>query len=304
MKSSLFLILSFLVVSCTNQHKDIVNSESDYKIIPKPVSLEISNGRFPIDSETKVYATSDLQTEGNYLALLLSTTSGQTVTFSTNAGDGNIQLKLDDKIESAEGYVLSATHEKIVIGGRTAKGVFYGIQTLKQLIPITVTSKNEDVSEFTVPALLIEDEPRFGYRGMMLDVGRHYFPVSFIKEYIDLIAMHKMNTLHWHLTEDQGWRIEIKKYPKLTEVGAYRNGTIVGHLPGTANDQTVHGGFYTQEEVKEIVGYAAERHVTVIPEIELPGHSSAAIAAYPFLSCFPQEPTIVNADMMSEKAKK
>ena len=138
----------------------------------------------------------------------------------------------------------------------------------------------------------------------MLDVARHYFPVSFIKKYIDLIAMHKMNMLHWHLTEDQGWRIEIKKHPKLTEVGAWRSGTITGHYPGTSNDQLKYGGFYTQEEVKEIVKYASDRHVTVIPEIELPRHSGAAIASYPFLSCFPAENTKVTNKIMSDKGKK
>lgn len=149
------------------------------------------------------------------------------------------------------------------------------------------------VAELTIPAVTIEDSPEFGYRGMHLDVARHFFPVSFVKKYIDILAMHKMNTFHWHLTEDQGWRIEIKKYPRLTEIGAYRNGTIVGHYPGSENDNERYGGFYSQEEVKEIVKYAADRHITVIPEIELPGHSSAAIAAYPELSCFPEEPTEV-----------
>src|SRR5215218_9185191 len=125
----------------------------------------------------------------------------------------------------------------------------------------------------------------------MLDAGRHFFPVSFVKKYIDFIALHKMNYFHWHLTEDQGWRIEIKKYPLLTQKGGYRNGTIIGRYPGTGNDETGYGGFYTQEEVKDVVQYALDRHITVIPEIEMPGHSSAAIAAYPWLSCFPEKPT-------------
>jgi len=156
---------------------------------------------------------------------------------------------------------------------------------LIQLLPV------EKNTSLTIPAVLIKDAPTVQYRGLMLDVGRHYFPLDFIKKYIDYIALHKMNTFHWHLTEDQGWRIEIKKYPKLTEVGAYRNGTIIGRFPGKGNDNKRYGGFYTQEEVKQIVKYAADRFITVIPEIEMPGHGSAAIAAYPYLSCFPETPT-------------
>ena len=126
---------------------------------------------------------------------------------------------------------------------------------------------------------------------MHLDVSRHFFPASFVKKYIDYLAFHKMNTFHWHLTDDQGWRIEIKKYPELMKTAAYRNGTIVGRYPGSKNDNERYGGYYTQEEVKEVVAYAAQRHITVIPEIEMPGHASAAIAAYPWLSCFPNEET-------------
>ncbi|PXX30647.1 beta-N-acetylhexosaminidase [Arenibacter sp. ARW7G5Y1] len=182
-------------------------------------------------------------------------------------------------------------------------GVLYAIQTLRQLMPPAIESGTSLEAELSIPAVVIKDEPRFAYRGMMLDVSRHFFPVSFVKKYIDLIALHKMNTLHWHLTEDQAWRIEIKKYPRLTEVGAFRNGTIIGHHPGTANDQEVYGGFYTQEEVKDIVAYASKQHVTIIPEIEMPGHGAAAIAAYPYLSCFPEEPTSVFNDMMSDKSR-
>ena len=199
-----------------------------------------------------------------------------------------------------EGYTVSVTSQKIIVAGKTAKGVFYGIQTLRQLLPTAkVSTKN-----FTIPAVKIQDYPRFSYRGMHLDVGRHIFPLDFIKKYIDLIAMHKMNTFHWHLTEDQGWRIEIKKYPKLTEIGSKRYGTIKGRFHKEAgNDETEYGGFYTQEEIKEVVKYAKERHVSIIPEIELPGHASAAIASYPFLSCFPNEPTFVTNNMGSKAGK-
>jgi hexosaminidase len=140
-------------------------------------------------------------------------------------------------------------------------------------------------SSLPITAITIDDQPRFKYRGLMLDVGRHMFPVSFIKKYIDYIALHKMNYFHWHLTEDQGWRIEIKKHPELMSVGAYRNGTIIGHLPGKGNTNTKYGGYYTQEEVKDIVQYAARRYITVIPEIEMPGHALAALTTYPELGC-------------------
>ncbi|WP_317235879.1 family 20 glycosylhydrolase [Niabella hibiscisoli] len=174
---------------------------------------------------------------------------------------------------------------KAIISGLTAPGAFYGVQSLIQLLPV------EKSTLLKIPAVSITDAPAVHYRGLMLDVSRHVFPLDFIKRYIDYIALHKMNYFHWHLTDDQGWRIEIKKYPKLTQIGGYRNGTIIGRYPGTGNTNQQYGGFYTQEQVKEVVKYAAERFVTVVPEIEMPGHGSAAIAAYPFLSCFPEKPT-------------
>jgi hexosaminidase len=165
------------------------------------------------------------------------------------------------------------------------------VQTLIQLLPVDAAEIQSSKSKIEIPYVSIQDYPRFEYRGMHLDCGRHFFPVSFVKKYIDYIALHKMNYFHWHLTEDQGWRIEIKKYPRLTEVGAWRNGTIIGRYPGLGNDGIHYGGYYTQDEVKDVVAYAAKRYITVVPEIEMPGHSSAAIAAYPYLSCFPNENT-------------
>ncbi|WP_242091935.1 beta-N-acetylhexosaminidase [Aestuariivivens sediminicola] len=280
----------------------MVNSAQDYQIIPKPVSLETADGKFVVNSKTAVTAPEVLENEGQLLAEMISLASGVDIPFEIN-GSGNIHLNLDDSIENEEGYTLSVSYDQVVVSGKTPKGVFYGIMTLRQLQSGATGTETTAVSEVTIPAVTIKDHPRYQYRGMHLDVARHFFPMDFIKRYIDLIALHKMNTFHWHLTEDQGWRIEIKKYPRLTEIGAYRNGTIVGHHPGSENDQKRYGGFYTQEEIKEIVAYASERHVTVIPEIELPGHSSAAIAAYPVLSCFPDEPTVVTHDMISDKSK-
>ena len=303
MRRILVIFIVIIATACTNPNKDIVNSEKDYQIIPKPVKLEMANGRFVVDSKTKITGDKSLENEGKFLAEMLSTVSDATVPFEAGNNNANIVLQLDNSIENDEGYTLSVTYDKIIISGKNAKGVFYGIQSLRQLMPAEIENGKNSVAEIAIPAVKISDSPRFTYRGMHLDVGRHFFPVDFIKKYIDLIAMHKMNTFHWHLTEDQGWRIEIKKYPKLTEVGAWRNGTIIDHYPGTGNDEKKYGGFYTQEEIKDIVKYATSKHVTVIPEIELPGHSSAAIAAYPFLSCFPKEKTKIKNNMGSKKGK-
>ena len=303
MKSNCYLVSLFFLVclSCTNIADQKPNSVEDYQLIPKPQSLQLRNGAFKIDKSTKISGSELLVNEGLYLAEEISLVSGLSLGFDVDEG-GNIQLKLDDSITNEEGYGLSVDSDKIIITGKTPRGIFYGVQTLLQLLPPGINSSKSD--HIKVPAVKIDDAPRFTYRGMHLDVARHFFPVSFVKKYIDLLAMHKMNTFHWHLTEDQGWRIEIKQYPKLTEVGAWRNGTIVGHYPGTENDNKKYGGFYTQDEIKEVVDYAAKRHITVIPEIELPGHSSAAIAAYPYLSCFPEERTEVPNNLMSEASKK
>ncbi|MEO6541095.1 MAG: beta-N-acetylhexosaminidase [Ferruginibacter sp.] len=192
-------------------------------------------------------------------------------------------------------YEIEVTGNKIYIKG-TALGKFYAFETLKQMI--TVNAKKQIV----IPNCTIKDYPRFQYRGMHLDVGRHFFPVSFIKKYIDYLATYKYNTFHWHLTEDQGWRIEIKKYPELTKTGAWRNGTLIGRYPGKGSDNKPYGGFYTQAQIKEVVQYAKDRYIDVIPEIEMPGHSSAAIAAYSWLSCFPAKPTEIPAKMISQKS--
>jgi len=268
----------------------MVNSEDEYLVIPKPTSLEILTGKFLVDANTKIIGDKSLQKEGAYLSGMLEKITGANVSFSeqTNQTKGNIILKLDDSIAHDEAYAVFVDYNQITISGKTNKGVFYGIQTLMQLIPQTINSASKSDDLVLIPAVKITDTPRYVYRGMHLDVSRHFFPVSFIKKYIDILAMHKMNTFHWHLTDDQGWRIEIKKYPKLTSVGSVRKETIIGHgntwNRGIAKfDGKPYGGFYTQEEIKEVVAYAADRHITIIPEIELPGHSLAAIAAYPEL---------------------
>ena len=286
MRSIIFIALSVLVFSCSNKYQEVLNSENDYQIIPKPKELTITKGRFLLSSNTVIINSANLNQEAKYLADMLNSISGIKITLkSSGSKNTNIKLKIDNSIKNNEGYKLSIKYNAIVISGKTNIGVFYGIQTLRQLLPEEIENIGNEISELTIPAVEIIDSPRYKYRGMHLDVGRHFFSVAFIKKYLDLIAMHKMNSFHWHLTEDQGWRIEIKKYPKLTEIGGFRKGTAIG-LAGTKNapyiyDDVPYGGFYTQEEIKDIVAYAKARHITVIPEIELPGHSSAALAAYP-----------------------
>jgi len=288
MKNLIVIIITMALFGCTNKYQDIANTPADYQIIPRPEKMTMAKGRFLIDADTKIFSEAILEKEAAYLSELLSKASGEEVQIALTKQDKNcIKLALDPEIAHPEGYTLKVTHKTIVITGKSATGVFYGIQSVRQLLPADFESPDFKVNELTIPAVEIVDQPRYGYRGMHLDVGRHFFGVESVKKYLDLIAMHKMNTFHWHLTEDQGWRIEIKKYPKLTEIGAYRKGTAIG-LAGSRNapytyDTIPYGGFYTQEEIKEVVAYATDKHITVIPEIELPGHSLAALAAYPEL---------------------
>ncbi|QDO95740.1 beta-N-acetylhexosaminidase [Formosa sediminum] len=299
-------MLSFIVLSCSNKYdkyKSINHTIDDYNIIPKPSNLQILNGSFKIDDNTVVYSDSVLNNETEYLIQTIKNITN----FSISSLDKNfnnthiINLELTDTINSEEGYVLDIAYDRIDIKAKTTKGAFYAIETLKQLI--LNSSLNSESQEYLIPALHIKDEPRFSHRGMMLDTGRYFYDVEFIKQFIDLIAVHKMNIFHWHLTEDQGWRIEIKKYPKLTEVGAWRNGTEIGRTPGTKSDNIKHGGFYSQDQIKDIINYAKKKHITIIPEIDMPGHNGAAIASYPFLSCFPDEVTPMNDNIISEKTK-
>lgn len=258
-------------------------------IIPKPVKMVMADAGQSLDlsAASRIVVTDTrLQNSADFLNDYLVQYYGFMLKSGETRGASVVRLSLNSSGDRTEGaYTLSVGKQGVSIQARDAVGVFYGVQSLIQLLPPVKSAS------LKVPFVTVTDAPRFAYRGMHLDVGRHFFPVSFLKKYIDYLALHKMNYFHWHLTEDQGWRIEIKKYPKLTQVGGYRNGTIIGHFPGTGNDNKRYGGFYTQEEVKDVVNYAAKRYITVVPEIEMPGHSSAAIAAYPELSCFPQEST-------------
>lgn len=277
--------------------------QAQLSIIPQPVlARETGSGKFTINKQTSLVVNDpSLKPAADFFIGYLQSFYGIRLSLSQNSAANAISLstkKIADKPAGA--YSMEVGAKGIAINGSDAQGGFYGLQTLIQLLPVpdsaSLAGNRQNAikslsAKLDIPYVTIEDHPRFAYRGMHLDVGRHFFPVSFVKRYIDYIALHKMNYFHWHLTEDQGWRIEIKKYPKLTTVGGSRHGTIIGRHPGTGNDYTVHRGYYTQDEVRDVVEYARQRYITVIPEIELPGHSSAAIAAYPRLSCFPEEST-------------
>ncbi|MBV1924946.1 MAG: beta-N-acetylhexosaminidase [Dokdonia sp.] len=277
-----------LLCSCTNALKEHKNSADDYPVIPKPLELTMESGRFLIDDDISIQGPDLLINEMTFLNDILKNNTGKSAQLLSDGTlietSKNIFLSLSPTMEGDESYSLQVGYDAIHIEGKTAQGVFHGIQTLRQLIPIAASSDGTFDNAYTIPCVQIKDQPAFSYRGMHLDVGRHFFPVPFIKKYIDILSLHKMNTFHWHLTEDQGWRIEIKKYPKLTSVGSQRKETILEkNFNPFIGDSIPYGGFYTQEEIKEVVAYAAQRHITIIPEIELPGHSLAAIAAYPSL---------------------
>ncbi len=264
-------------------------------LIPQPVKLEYTRGVHTLSNHIQVRFTGDepgMQGVAEYLHGLLKSAgfkvSVESISQGTNARRGII-LATDREMGRPEGYLLEITPRAIRITGGSLQGVFYGIQSLRQMLPpeIEDPAAAAGIASIDLPCLKIEDYPAFEYRGMHLDVARHFFPLDFIKKYIDLMALHKMNNFHWHLTEDQGWRIEIKKYPLLTEVGAWRSETLIGHggRPPFEFDGEPYGGYYTQDEIREVLAYAAERFVNVIPEIEMPGHATAALAAYPQLGC-------------------
>ena len=273
--------LALACASCTAE------KEANYQVIPLPQEVSLTQENpFKLNENVLIaYPENNalLQRNAEFLSeYIQQATNYAPKTKAIAAGEqvkNAIVLGLDPGIANKEGYVLTTTPEGVSINGQTENGVFYGIQTLRKSIPAEAKG-----ATILIPAGEIKDEPRFSYRGMHLDVGRHFFPKEFMKKYIDLLALHNMNTFHWHLTDDQGWRIEIKKYPKLTEIGSQRSRTVIGRNT-QEYDNTPYGGFFTQEEAKEIVKYAQERYITVIPEVDLPGHMLAALAAYPEMGC-------------------
>ena len=281
-------IISFFCVMIVSMCVSSVyadNAEADYHVVPLPENIKISGGKpFILNASSAiVYAHGDslLKRNAIFLAEYVKKSVGLSLVVQSHSlkSDGNIFLRIDKKINGDEAYKIEIDKHNIIVSGKTANGVFYGIQTLRKSLPIIQHAEN-----VVMPSAMISDTPRFAYRGMMLDVARHFFPVDFVKEYIDLLALHNMNTFHWHLTDDQGWRIEIKKYPLLTKIGSIRKHTTLGRN-SSLDDNTPYGGFYTQQQARDIVEYAKERYITVIPEIDMPGHMLGALAAYPELGC-------------------
>jgi hexosaminidase len=291
LRSIIVPILTLLIIMMNNCSSQKQESLSDLPvIIPLPVKMELSNGQFTISAQSKIIypaGNEEIKKIGEYLNQLVQKSTGFQFNISESERPGRncIILKTGNFPDLGnEGYILKSSPKNIEISANKPNGLFYGVITLWQLINVDST----DNTAF-IPLVQITDKPRFEWRGAHLDVGRHFFDADFIKEYIDILALHKLNVFHWHLTDDQGWRIEIKKYPLLTEVGAWRDETVIGHPWGRNKpvkyDGVRHGGFYTQEEIKEIIDYAADRYITIVPEIEMPGHAQAAIASYPELGC-------------------
>lgn len=258
-------------------------------LIPQPTEINQLQGALELSSgSTIAYADAEAKPVAELLAQQLRGATGYTL--PVNAGSkGRIVFKTSaDSTLGAEGYELTSK-DSVTITAPTTAGLFYGAQTLRQLLPPEIYSSEPTSTTWTIPAVDIRDTPRFAWRGLHLDVGRHFMPKEDVLKFIDTMSSLKFNTLHWHLTEDQGWRIEIKKYPKLTEIGAWRDSTVIGHIRDNRKkpnyDGVPHGGFYTQDDIREIVAYAADRQITIVPEIDMPGHMQAAIAAYPELGC-------------------
>lgn len=280
------LALSVFFFSCIDQQTTLP------AIIPQPVKMESGKGNFTLRPSAEIqYSGGEwAKNEAGFLAEMLRPATG--FALETEEGtDGDINLVIDTALKiNPEGYLLTVDRKKVTLTGCTPAGLSRGLQTIRQLLPPGIESSTVvNGLKWTMPCISITDYPRFAWRGMHLDVSRHFFDVDFIKRYIDILAMHKMNIFHWHLVDDQGWRIEIKKYPRLTEIGAWRvdreDKPWNSRTPQQSGEKATYGGFYTQEEIKEVVAYAAERHINVVPEIEMPAHVSSALAAYPEYSC-------------------
>jgi hexosaminidase len=287
MKKTVSILLVILLAAVTWSV-----SAQEISIIPAPAQLKKGQGVLTLSNSTNIMVPARQIEVGNiakYLVSKLKPASGYTFNI-VETGEAGIQLMLNDKPDAKlgkEGYTLEITSSRAVIKGNSAAGIFYGVQSLLQLLPREIESeKVANGVSWTIPVVSIIDYPRFAWRGIMLDVSRHYFDKDYIKEYIDQLARYKFNRFHWHLTDDNGWRVEIKSYPKLTEVGAWRvprTGTFGSNTAPRQGEKPTYGGFYTQQDIREVVQYAKERYIEILPEIDVPGHSMAAIAAYPEL---------------------
>lgn len=278
---SIFALSIFLLCCCkSNQQEEVIQSTS-VNIVPIPVTVNQAGGFFTLPDTVTIAAGSTAEQGVAQFLLDFFSTQGVPAKLTQDSTATIVLRSFVSKEMLPEGYYHMVVNENGVdIFSTTASGLFYGVQSLMQLI-------QQEQNRWKIPTATITDFPRFAWRGLHLDVCRHFFPVDFVKRYIDLMAQYKFNTFHWHLTEDQGWRIEIKKYPKLATTAAYRKETLVGHYSDQPHkfDGQRYGGYYTQEEIKEVVDYAAKRFVTIVPEIEMPGHALAALSAYPQLGC-------------------
>lgn len=275
---ALAIIIGLLFAQCT----PTPTTQANYEVIPMPQNIMLSNSdsQFVLHSGTLISYTSgneDMARNAQFLQTYLTDQLGYTLRIEPGIASKGIVLKLNEG-QASEGYTITVDADRVLVEATSPAGIFYGIQTIRKAVPV------EMGAVVGLPAGIITDAPRFAYRGAHLDVCRHFFSVDSVKTYIDMLVLHNMNKFHWHLTEDQGWRMEIKQFPKLTEIGSVRNGTMI-RKDWNSNDSIQYGGFYTQEECREIVKYAADRYITVIPEIDMPGHMVAAVTAYPELGC-------------------
>lgn len=275
---ALAMTIGLLFAQCT----PAPTAQANYEVIPLPQSITLSNSdnQFVLHSGTLISYTSgneDMARNAQFLQTYLTDQLGYTLRIEPGIASEGIVLKLNEG-QASEGYTITVDADRVLVEATSPAGIFYGIQTIRKAVPV------EMGAVVGLPAGIITDAPRFAYRGAHLDVCRHFFSVDSVKTYIDMLVLHNMNKFHWHLTEDQGWRMEIKQFPKLTEIGSVRNGTMI-RKDWNSNDSIQYGGFYTQDECREIVKYAADRYITVIPEIDMPGHMVAAVTAYPELGC-------------------
>lgn len=275
---ALAMTIGLLFAQCT----PAPTAQANYEVIPMPQSITLSNSdnQFVLHSGTLISYTSgneDMARNAQFLQTYLTDQLGYTLRIEPGIASEGIVLKLNEG-QASEGYTITVDADRVLVEATSPAGIFYGIQTIRKAVPV------EMGAVVGLPAGIITDAPRFAYRGAHLDVCRHFFSVDSVKTYIDMLVLHNMNKFHWHLTEDQGWRMEIKQFPKLTEIGSVRNGTMI-RKDWNSNDSIQYGGFYTQDECREIVKYAADRYITVIPEIDMPGHMVAAVTAYPELGC-------------------
>lgn len=277
------LFTPFCLLAMIPYHSLAQTLVANYNVVPQPQEIkQVKSKPFMLTASTTIVSLNDseeMRRNAQFLKEYIADVCKLNLAVDSKKGTSSIILAINPKIKNSEGYSIVVNSKGVVIKGATAQGVFYGVQTLRKSLPITTVAGSIELAP-----VVIDDAPRFGYRGMMLDCARHFFPLEFVKRYIDLLAMHNMNVFHWHLTEDQGWRLEIKKYPELTQKGSIRQGTQVGHNDGVF-DGVPYGGYYTQEQAREIVEYARQRYITVIPEFDIPGHTKAALACYPELGC-------------------